>query len=169
MQEHWPLRIANMGIREKLGSKKTPPSANDLFSSHSSTSSLSISVCNSTRAMEAWQRRFTLVCWAVITELQASLYLYRFYVRKTKQQIWEILPGGEKGQMYPDVELKTMPATAGQVTDSEAGDPPRRVQTWASRNSDCTWFTFDFLDYLSSTFHPPRERLHFASNDRPPG
>lgn len=31
--------------------------------------------------------------------------------------------------MYPDVELKTMPATAGQVTDSEAGDPPRRVQT----------------------------------------
>lgn len=72
-------------------------------------------------------------------------------VMTTKQQIWEILPGGEKGQMYPDVEPKTMPATAGQVTDSEAGDPSRRVQTWASRNSDCTWFTSDFLDYLSST------------------
>lgn len=104
------------------------------------------------------------------------LFFFRFIpeglsesVMTTKQQIWEILPGGEKGQMYPDVEPKTMSATAGQVTDSEAGDPSRRVQTWASRNSDCTWFTSDFLDYFSSTFHPPRERLNFASNDRPPG
>ena len=33
--------------------------------------------------MEAWQRRFTSVCRAVITEAQASPYLYRFYVSKS--------------------------------------------------------------------------------------